>query len=126
MCSVVLYLVYLYTLCCTSAMERLVEIDPALMMLHHKDFYYPDGTDHVLVRDVISFHLLRTHGLQVDQTLFKIHRSYLCQVSEAFRDMFMAPIPSGVLEGSSDERPIVLDQIKASEFEMFLSVIFGK
>jgi hypothetical protein len=63
---------------------------------------------------------------QVENTLFKVHRSYLCQVSEAFREMFMAPIPGGVPEGSSDERPIVLDQVEAKEFEMFLSVIYGK
>ncbi|KAI0761524.1 hypothetical protein BD413DRAFT_617048 [Trametes elegans] len=63
----------------------------------------------------------------VDDVLFKVSRKPFERDSEVFRDMFSLPSPRGNIaevDGMSDQRPLVLGGIGASEFRAFLNVIF--
>ena len=40
--------------------------------------------------------------------------------------MFLLPTPKGELEGSSDEKSIYMNCIKANEFRPFLGVLFKR
>ena len=65
--------------------------------------------------------------MQVENRLFKVPRSTLESQSKVFRDMFSLPPPSrDLLEGSSDEKPIHLHDIKADEFKLLLRALFTR
>ncbi|KAF5350611.1 hypothetical protein D9756_008632 [Leucocoprinus leucothites] len=55
--------------------------------------------------------------------LFRVHRHFLLEGSQLFRDMFNAQPTSGP-EGSSDARPIILPGVKAVEFEVLIDYFY--
>ncbi|KXN92900.1 hypothetical protein AN958_07989 [Leucoagaricus sp. SymC.cos] len=57
----------------------------------------------------------------VDGHLYRVHRHYLLEESEVFRGMFHSQ-PGGKTdyEGTSDERPILLPDVKKEEFEVLM------
>ncbi|KAF8599779.1 hypothetical protein BDV93DRAFT_560076 [Ceratobasidium sp. AG-I] len=69
----------------------------------------------------------------VEEYLFKIQCSIITSKSEVFRDMFGLPIQaksskpnlSSSLEGSCDENPIVIPQVKARQFRNLLLFFYG-
>lgn len=63
--------------------------------------------------------------LQVEDYLFRVPRQTLEAQSLVFRNMFSMPPPPDVeVEGSSDERPIVLPEpVKARDFKRLLKVL---
>lgn len=79
---------------------------------HHPMFYYPDGT----------------HVLRVENTLVKVHGSILSDKSMTFRDMFGTNSDAGLVpvDGKSDEQPIIITEVTAEGFELFLSVCYNK
>lgn len=79
---------------------------------HHPMFYYLDGT----------------HVFLVENMLFKVHKSVLSDQSMTFRDMFGANRDAGLdpVDGKSDEQPIVIPEVAAEVFELFLSVCYNK
>ncbi|KAF8525981.1 hypothetical protein BU17DRAFT_62522 [Hysterangium stoloniferum] len=61
----------------------------------------------------------------VEETLFKVHRSILMRHSAVFRDMFDMPQTVGeTLEGSCDQAPIRLEDVKAQDFEHLLGILY--
>ena len=68
---------------------------------------------------------------QVEKTLYKLHRSFLCQEPEsAFSSMFDCPQPSSqselAQEGSSDDNPIVLPDLSSADFALFVPILYAK
>ncbi|KAF8599780.1 hypothetical protein BDV93DRAFT_546720 [Ceratobasidium sp. AG-I] len=68
----------------------------------------------------------------VEGILFKIHRSLITSKSEVFRDMFQLPTQSkqdtpgpSDIEGSCDEKPILLTQVQARQFRHLLLFLYG-
>ncbi|KAG8740558.1 hypothetical protein FRC12_015954 [Ceratobasidium sp. 428] len=81
---------------------------------HDAKYYFDDGSVIFLVEDV----------------LFKVHTSRLVSESQVFRDMFQLPKAAGEgsppqPEGSSDNNPIGIPQIKASAFRHLLLFLYG-
>ncbi|KIM63561.1 hypothetical protein SCLCIDRAFT_1173263, partial [Scleroderma citrinum Foug A] len=66
--------------------------------------------------------------LQVENVLFKVHRSVLVDKSLFFRDMFDVTHDFGFDEsqGSSDQNPIINEGSTVQGFELFLSVLYDK
>jgi hypothetical protein len=68
-------------------------------------------------------------GYQVENQLFKVHRHYFIQGSEIFRDMFSQASTcegaSMVIEGISDDKPIVLSQVTVKEFKVLLRFFYA-
>ncbi|KAI9441493.1 hypothetical protein H4582DRAFT_1388249 [Lactarius indigo] len=76
----------------------------------HKD-YYIHGGDAVF---------------NVENTLFRVHRYFLTRDSSWFRDRLPYPAPPGeTTKGSSDNLPLVLEDISKIEFERFLWVFYN-
>ncbi|KAJ7620370.1 hypothetical protein FB45DRAFT_1006916 [Roridomyces roridus] len=64
--------------------------------------------------------------IRVQQTLFKIHRFQLTNNSPVFDALFSLPVGEiSLVEGSSDELPIVLDGDTASDFSSLLKFIYA-
>ncbi|KAF8599777.1 hypothetical protein BDV93DRAFT_609072 [Ceratobasidium sp. AG-I] len=71
--------------------------------------------------------------LLVGGTLFKIHRSLITSSSGVFKDMFKLPTQSESnrsdvspnLEGSSDENPITVPQVLATQFRDLMLFFYG-
>ncbi|CUA75514.1 hypothetical protein RSOLAG22IIIB_11796 [Rhizoctonia solani] len=64
--------------------------------------------------------------IQVEYTLFKVHRYQLLK-SETFSDMFKMPKDpnAGPEEGSSPEHPIVIEGVAAADFEALMTVLYA-
>ncbi|KAF9449331.1 hypothetical protein P691DRAFT_703406 [Macrolepiota fuliginosa MF-IS2] len=63
----------------------------------------------------------------VEGRLFKVHRHYLLEGSEVFRNLFASPKEEGVEpDGTSDERPITLPGVTAKEFEALLDYFYAQ
>ena len=60
---------------------------------------------------------------QVESTLFRVHTHFLAKHSALLRDMLNVG-KADASEGSSDQRPIVLPNIKATEFEHILEIFY--
>ncbi|QRV97384.1 The BTB (BR-C, ttk and bab)/POZ (Pox virus and Zinc finger) domain [Ceratobasidium sp. AG-Ba] len=64
--------------------------------------------------------------------LFKIQRSLLTSQSEVFQDMFQIPqkyngeSSSSSMEGSTDQNPITIPQVTATQFQTLLLFFYGK
>ena len=63
---------------------------------------------------------------QVEQTLFRVHRFFLRRHSLVFATMFSLRPGEGLEEGNSDEHPIVLEDVKAVDFERLLALFYPK
>ncbi|KZT30297.1 hypothetical protein NEOLEDRAFT_1054748 [Neolentinus lepideus HHB14362 ss-1] len=78
--------------------------------IHHKQFYYKDGSFRV----------------QLGNILYNLHLSLLADRSLVFRNMLTMPLPEGmVAEGQSDENPMVLHpSIQPEEFDILMDYFF--
>ncbi|KAG8764181.1 hypothetical protein FRC12_008239 [Ceratobasidium sp. 428] len=61
--------------------------------------------------------------IQVEDSLFKVHKRQLMK-SETFSDMFSTP-SGDIEEGTSPEKPIVLEGMAASDFGCLLKVLYA-
>ncbi|EAU91909.2 hypothetical protein CC1G_04676 [Coprinopsis cinerea okayama7 len=62
---------------------------------------------------------------QVESQLYKVPKHHFLVESPVFRDMLSLPIPEGQeVEGSSKERPIILEEVKTIELRSLLKVMF--
>ena len=57
--------------------------------------------------------------------LFKVPRRKFEEGSEVFRNMFAMPLGDGVVEGQTDEHPLVLESISMEEFRSLLRAMFS-
>ncbi|KAG8703133.1 hypothetical protein FRC08_003055 [Ceratobasidium sp. 394] len=80
---------------------------PPLATKRHSKFYF----DNTLV------------VLQIEDALFNVHK-YQLMKSETFSDMFKTA-EADPEEGSSPEKPIVLEGVSASDFECLLTVLYA-
>ncbi|CAE6432867.1 unnamed protein product [Rhizoctonia solani] len=88
---------------------ELPNADPPEEVVRHPDFFF----DNTLV------------AIQVENTLFNVHK-YQLMKSEVFSDMFKMPRTEGdAEEGSSPQRPIVMKGIPASDFADLLKVLYA-
>ncbi|KAJ3527408.1 hypothetical protein NMY22_g9801 [Coprinellus aureogranulatus] len=56
--------------------------------------------------------------------LFKVHKHFLQRESSVFQSMFSCPPESAGPEGTADNKPIVLPEVKAEEFEALLDYFY--
>ncbi|KAG2015317.1 hypothetical protein CC2G_008600 [Coprinopsis cinerea AmutBmut pab1-1] len=62
---------------------------------------------------------------RAENELFQVPDLYFVKGSQFFRDMFELPTPSGQpADGSSEDRPLVLEGIRAAEFLSLLKVMY--
>ncbi|KAL1727037.1 hypothetical protein EV714DRAFT_191291, partial [Schizophyllum commune] len=64
-----------------------------------------------------------TKIFKVESTLFRVHTYFLAKHSALLRDMLNVG-KADASEGSSDQRPIVLPNIRATEFELILEIFY--
>ena len=63
--------------------------------------------------------------MQVEGSLFKVHRFFFQRDSPVFKSMFSLPVPLNERpEGEVEENPIHLHGIKSIDFERFLSILY--
>ncbi|KAI0677575.1 hypothetical protein C8Q78DRAFT_1066075 [Trametes maxima] len=74
----------------------------------HREYFFEDGN--------VVF--------QVEDTLYKLHRSLLEKHSPVFRELFTIPQPEGSTEGRTEDNPIVLAGIQAVNFTRFLWLLY--
>lgn len=61
----------------------------------------------------------------VGDCLFKVPRYPFIRTSEVFRNMFLSPVSDGTPpDGSSDEKPLILEGIEETDFRLLLKVMF--
>ncbi|KAF9255988.1 hypothetical protein L218DRAFT_911811 [Marasmius fiardii PR-910] len=60
----------------------------------------------------------------VDNNLFRVHRHFLRRESVVFDSMFSCPPPPEGQDGQSDENPIVLPDVKQSEFMALMDYFY--
>jgi hypothetical protein len=76
--------------------------------------------------DIQKYNSLLTRCIQVENTLYKIHRDQIAAVSPVFADMFLSgvPQPGGLMDGSIDTDPIEIPGCTAREFDHFLAWMY--
>jgi hypothetical protein len=87
---------------------------------------------------LVSFPACHLHhqsneALEVENQLFKVHRHFLIEGSEVFRDMFAHAGGTGTgknsvedaTEGTTDDWPIPLPDVTVEEFEVLLQCFYG-
>jgi len=62
---------------------------------------------------------------RVEDTLFNVHRYFFLRDSPIFRDMLSLPPAAGTIEGTSIDSPIVLEQVKTSDFIHLLWMFYN-
>ncbi|KAK2462928.1 hypothetical protein APHAL10511_005126 [Amanita phalloides] len=62
--------------------------------------------------------------IRVEDRLFKVPQHVLTANSPIFRGMFTVPIPEDCKPDGSEEQPLVLEGIKASDFARFIRFIY--
>ncbi|KAG9119744.1 hypothetical protein FRC07_005078 [Ceratobasidium sp. 392] len=80
---------------------------PSVNIKRHSEFFF----DNSLV------------ALQIEDTLFNVHK-YQLMKSETFSDMF-STAKGDTEEGSSPDKPIVLEGVTASDFECLMKVLYA-
>lgn len=83
---------------------------PPTVATRHPQYYIEDGNIVFLVEDV----------------LFRVHRYHLRKHSPVFESMLTLPQTGTTAEGTSDENPIVLPQIKSSDFASLMWMIYDE
>jgi hypothetical protein len=72
---------------------------------------------------------------QIENTFFKVHATQLSRTSIVFEGMLSVggpplddarPLLQGDMEGSSDDHPIVIPELSANMFELYLSVAYNR
>ncbi|KAJ6545224.1 hypothetical protein B0H19DRAFT_1075573 [Mycena capillaripes] len=80
-----------------------------------------------LVKDAQFFREDGNCILRVVDTLFKVHRHYLCPANEetGFTGLFALPIPGAAPEGQGDERPIKLEGDSVDQVRAFFGYAYS-
>ncbi|KAG2015316.1 hypothetical protein CC2G_008599 [Coprinopsis cinerea AmutBmut pab1-1] len=74
-----------------------------------------------------KFYFFQNLTFRAEDELFQVPALYFLGESHFFREMFELPPPEGQpLEGSSKECPLVLEGIRAMEFQALLKVMFPR
>ncbi|KAG9126564.1 hypothetical protein FRC07_002974 [Ceratobasidium sp. 392] len=81
---------------------------PSVAIKRHSEFYMDDSL-------VV---------IQIEETLFKVHR-YLLEQSEAYNDIFGGPSEDPEW-GTIPQKPYMLEDITASDFECLLKVLYAR
>ncbi|EIW81209.1 hypothetical protein CONPUDRAFT_137261 [Coniophora puteana RWD-64-598 SS2] len=94
----------------TTTRALTVEADSkASLVTRDSDFYFDDGSC----------------VLQVENTLFNVHRTMLNKDSSSFGEMFQLPQGSKPAEGQTDDNPVYLPGDTAEEFRNFLWALYA-
>jgi hypothetical protein len=99
-------------------------------LVRHADYYIHGGDIIFRVRGfMISIVFCRVPivtRLQVEDTLFRVHRFFFTRESAFFRSKLPHPPPPGEFtKGSSDVHPLVLEDILEVDFQRFLWVFYN-
>ena len=101
--------------------------EPSETVRRDPSFY----SDHIVFqvcvspKHIKSLPLLTQRTPKVGMRLFKVPRRKFEEGSEVFRNMFAMPLGDGVVEGQTDEHPLVLESISMEEFRSLLRVTFN-
>ena len=94
-------------------------------MIECPSFYFNHVVFQVSPFDINGIRHSRRGRLQVEDTLFRVPRRYFEQESEIFRTMFQLPVAEGIApDGSSNERPLLLEGVNKEDFRQLLKVMF--
>jgi hypothetical protein len=85
-------------------------------MLHRHHQFYLSASNDDNKRDLVI--------VQVEDSLFRVHRSKLASASAIFDDLFSLPQDPSSVEGNSDRHPIQMDHSQLAEFEQLLCAIY--
>lgn len=93
---------------------------------NHEMYYFEDGNVTFLVCRVCFIQPeWYSYFHQVENTLYRLHRSFFEQNSEIFADMFtVEPAEGEDPEGTTDDIPITLADQSKDDFDRFLSFIY--
>ncbi|KAI0327139.1 hypothetical protein GY45DRAFT_1284362 [Cubamyces sp. BRFM 1775] len=92
---------------CEASSGKVAESE-ASKAQRHRDYFFNDG-------NVV---------LQVESVLYKLHRSLLEKHSPVFRELFTIPQSPGSTEGCSEDNPIILAGVRATDFTRFLWLLY--
>ena len=97
---------------------------------HHSRYYITGADLIVCVRafpiEHLAVALSEAESQQVEDTLFRIHRYFLTRESAHFRNKLPhPPSPGDSYKGSSDNNPLVLEDVLKVDFERFLWVFYN-
>lgn len=67
---------------------------------------------------------LQIPHVKVEDVLFRVPKLYFKHNSSVFNDMFTLPSGDSEIEGSSDEKPIILEGIQCGDFQRLLQVMY--
>jgi hypothetical protein len=100
---------------------------PAVDLIDSQVHWHNDGTHYCQVCLYCSLcRSDKADTIQVETTLYKIHADVLSRGSHTFRDMFGSRHPDQVeLDGVNRNQPIMLVQMTAKIFDIFLSILYG-
>ena len=88
-------------------------------------FFFQDVYFLVCIDNVLNYCML-SFLVKVENTCFRVWRRNFEEGSSVFRDMFSLPSGESTAEGSSQDNPIILENIKAEDFKQFLRVMFPR
>ncbi len=96
---------------------------PSGACIRNSKFYWEPVT--FLVRPSLNLSELRLiSASQVENQLFKVARHLFVDSSEVFSTMFSLPQGNvDVVDGSDDEHPLVLQDVKSADFEHLLAAL---
>lgn len=99
-------------------------------IIRHADYYIHGGDIIFRVRgfmiSIVSCRVPIMTRLQVEDTLFRVHRFFFTRESAFFRSKLPHPPPPGEFtKGSSDVHPLVLEGTLEVDFERFLWVFYN-
>jgi hypothetical protein len=100
---------------------------PTVDLIDSQLHWHNDGTHYCQVYIYCSLYCSdKADTIQVETTLYKIHADVLSRRSHTFHDMFGSRHPDQVeLDGINQNQPIMLVQMTAKIFDIFLSILYG-
>jgi hypothetical protein len=105
-------------------------LEEAIVDKRCEEFYFNDPDLVLKVSTILqsySEHDLKRATLQAESTLFKIPSFYFRRDSKVFQDMYLLPQADGSkADGSSDDQPLILPGVLASELKTLLGVMFPR
>ncbi|KAK7681595.1 hypothetical protein QCA50_015328 [Cerrena zonata] len=111
------------TSCTSEEIEEMLACkDSSQESVTHSTAVHPSATP---VRDDTYYFEDGSFVLQVENTLFNVHRTILSKDSSIFSSMFQLPQGENAVDGMSDDQPLILSGDNVSEFKHFLWALYA-
>ena len=92
----------------------------------HTDLYFPEGNVILQVSHYLRHHYNEHSSLvQVEDTLFCLHRSTLCRDTESIFHYILQHGIADPSRGFSDDNPIYIADVEAHTFSLWVRVLYA-